>query len=77
MANLIGYRPSRKENGNKLSRLLFDGEETKYEIWETNFSDTSGLKDSVFGKNLNRDETDKERNDEAYAKLIQFLDNKS
>ena len=37
MANSTGYGPSRKQNGNKFGRLLFDGEETKYEIWETKF----------------------------------------
>ena len=36
-----------------------------------------GLKDTILGKNLNGYESDKERNEEAYAKLIQFLDDKS
>ena len=58
--------PSKKENGNNFSRLLFDREETKYEILETKFKGylhTLGLK----GKNLGRDETEKGRNEEAYA----------
>ena len=36
-----------------------------------------GLKDTILGKNLNRVETDEERNEEAYTKSIQFLDDKS
>ena len=35
---------------------------------------TLGLKDAIFSKNLNRDETDAKRNEETYAELIQFLD---
>ena len=38
---------------------------------------TLGLKDAILGKNLNGDETDTKRNEEAYNELIQFLDNKS
>ena len=80
MATLTGYRPSRRDNGSRWSRLLFDGDETKYEIWETKFLgylDTLSLKDAILGKNLNGDETYTERNEEAYNELIQFLDNKS
>ena len=36
-----------------------------------------GLKDAILGKNFNGDETDMERNEEAYNELIQFLDDKS
>ena len=36
-----------------------------------------GLKGALLGKNLNGDETDTERNEEAYNELIQFLDDKS
>ena len=35
------------------------------------------LIDAILGKNLNGDETDTERNEEAYNELIQFLDDKS
>ena len=38
---------------------------------------TLGLKDTILGKNLNGDETDKERNEKANAELIQFLNEKS
>ena len=36
-----------------------------------------GLKDAILGKNVNGDEIDTERNEEAYNELIQFLDDKS
>ena len=73
MATSTGYRPSRRDNGSWWSRLLFDGDETKYEIWETKFLGYL----HTLGKNLNGDETDMERNEEVYNKLIQFLDDKS
>ena len=60
--------------------MLFDEEETKYEIWETKFLGdprTLGLKDTILGKNLNENTTIKKRNEETYAELIQFLDDKS
>ena len=80
MAISTGYGPSRRDNGSRWSRFLFDRDETKYEIWETKFLaylHTSGLKDAILGKNLSGDETDTKRNEEAYNELIQFLDNKS
>ena len=80
MATSTGYGPSRRDNGSRWNRLLFDGDETKYEIWETKFLGylhTLSLKDAILGKNLNGDETDTERNEEAYNELIQFLDDKS
>ena len=80
MATSTGYGPSIRDNGSRWSRLLFDGDETKYEIWETKFLSylhTLGLKDAILGKNLNGDETDTERNGEVYKELIQFLDDKS
>ena len=80
MVNSTGYGPRRKENGNKLSRLLFDGEEIKYNIWEIKFLGylrTLGLKDIILGKNVNGDKTDKQMNEETYTEFIQFLDNKS
>ena len=80
MANSAGYGVSQKDNGNRWSRLLFNGDKTKYEIWETKFLGylcTLGLKDAISAKNPNGDETDTERNEEAYAKLIQFLNDKS
>ena len=80
MATSTGYEPCRRDNGSRWSRLLFDGDVTKYEIWETKFFGylhTLGLKDALLVKNLNGDETDTERNEEAYNELIQFLDDKN
>ena len=34
------------------------------------------LKDAILGVNLTEEDEDNERNEEAYAELIQFLDNK-
>ena len=79
MATSTGYGPGRRDNGSRWSRLLFDGDETKYEIWETKFLGylhTLGLKDAILGKNLNGDETDTEKNEEAYNEMRQFLDDK-
>ena len=69
-----------REINNFTKRYIFDGDETKYEIWEIKFLaylHTLGLKDTILGKNLSGDETDTERNEEAYNELIQFLDDKS
>ena len=80
MATSTGYGPSRRNNGSRWSRLLFDVDESKYEILETKFLGyihTLGLKDAILDKNLIGDETDTERNEEAYNELIQFLDDKS
>ena len=80
MAISTGYGPSRRDNGSRWSRLLFDGDKTKFEIWETKFLGylhMLGLKDAILGKNLNGDETDTESNEEEYNELIQFLDDKS
>ena len=52
MATSTGYGPSRRDNGSRWSRLLFDGDETKYEIWETKFLaylHTLSLKDAILG----------------------------
>ena len=75
MATSTGYGPSRRDYGSQWSRLLFDGDESKYEIWETKF--LAYLHTLSLGKNLSGDETDTERNEEAYNELIQFLDDKS
>ena len=79
MASSTGYEPNKKDNGSRWNRELFDGDETKYEILETKFLGdlcTVDLKDFILGKNLNRDETERERNEVAYAELMQFLDDK-
>ena len=56
---------------NQWNRLLFDRDKTKYEIWKTTFLGhlcMLDLKDFIFGKNLNGNETDMEKNEKAYTK---------
>ena len=67
LAYSTGYRPS-GEDESRWNSLLVNGDETKYEIWETKF---------LGHMPLNGDETDTEENKEIYADLIQFLGNKS
>ena len=57
---------------------LFDGDEEKYEIWKTKFwghSQLLSLKDAILGINFTGENN--ERNEEAYAELVQFLDDKN
>ena len=66
------------------SRLLFDGDEKNYELWETKFlghMQLQKLKDTILnGPAVGVDEgalaVDATKNAEAYAELIQFLDDK-
>lgn len=66
---------------NRLPRLVFDGDEDKYELWETKllgYLHLLGLKNTV----LKEPESEEERaadgkNADAYAELIQFLDDRS
>ncbi|XP_028291069.1 uncharacterized protein LOC114478151 [Gouania willdenowi] len=70
-----GYGP-RHSTGGRWHRLVFDGDENHYEIWEVKFLAylrTLGLKDTI----LSADNPDREKNEECYAELIQFLDDKS
>ena len=71
-------------DASRWSRLLFNGDEKNYEIWETKFLGhlrLQGLKDVVlnFPDTDDADELvdDTAKNAEAYAELIQFLDDKS
>ena len=62
--------------GGRWQRLVFDGDENNYELWEVKFLGhlrIIGLKDTI----LSADEPDPETNAECYAELIQFLDDKS
>ena len=73
--NLTGYGPS---STGRYNRLLFDGDERKYEQWEVKFLGymrLRKLKDVITAK---EDEAvDGDKNAEAYAELIQFLDDTS
>ena len=72
-----GYGPRRDFPG-RYSRLCFDGDERKYEQWEIKFlryMRLQKLKDTIVGSE--DDEIDADKNAEALAELIQFLDDKS
>lgn len=63
-------------------RLIFDGDETKYELWETKVLGhlhLLGLKDTVIREPNSEAEiaADGKKNADAYAELIQLLDDKS
>lgn len=71
-------------SGSRWSRLLFDGDENKYELWETKFLGhlrLQGLKEAILRVPVTEDEEEllrnEAKNEEAYAELIQFLDDKS
>ena len=67
-------------SGSRWSRLLFDGDENNYELWETKFLGhlrLQGLKETILTEPETEDEDDVAKNEEAYAELIQFLDDKS
>ena len=58
-------------------RLVFDGDENNFELWEVKFLGhlrLMGLKEAIVSTEENVDE---EKNEECYAELIQFLDDKS
>lgn len=80
----MASRSERPANSSRWSRLLFDGEEKNYELWETKFLGhmrLQGLKDTILREPVTGDEEeyddDEGKNEEAYAELIQFLDDKS
>ncbi|KAI7789379.1 hypothetical protein IRJ41_019901, partial [Triplophysa rosa] len=65
-----------------LPRMTFDGDETKYELWETKMLGhfhLSGLKDTVLKEPQSEAEiaADAKKNADAYAELILLLDDKS
>lgn len=83
MAAPTGYGPS-KEFGSRWNRLYFDGDEKNYELWETKFLAhlrLLDLKSTILSEAPDEDaqgaEEDASKNEEAYAVLIQVLDDKS
>ena len=71
--NETGYGPS-----SRYGRLLFDGDERKYEQWEVKFLGymrLRKLKDSITA--ADDVEITAAKNEETYAELIHFLDDKS
>ncbi|KAJ8346770.1 hypothetical protein SKAU_G00281710 [Synaphobranchus kaupii] len=74
--NATGYGPRLRTTGGRWQRLVFDGDENNYELWEVKFLGhmrLEGLKDTI----LSAADPDAEKNAECYAELIQFLDDKS
>ena len=71
--NETGYGPS-----SRYGRLLFDGDERKYEQWEVKFLGymrLRKLKDSITA--ADDVEITAAKNEKTFAELIQFLDDKS
>ena len=72
--SLTGYGP---RSSAKIQRLVFDGDESKYELWETRFLgylQTLKLKKIILPS---EEEPDEGKNEECYAELIQLLDDTS
>ena len=74
-----------ERTSSRWSRLVFDGDEKNYELWETKFLGhmrLQKLKNTILnqpadGARENALAEDAAKNAEAYAELIQFLDDKS
>ena len=74
--SLTGYGPS--HNLGRYSRLVLDGDERRYEQWEVKFLgylNLRKLKATILAPE--NEEIDEDKNEEAYAELIQCLDEKS
>jgi len=75
--NSTGYGPSTSLHG-RFARLIFDGDERKYEQWEVKFLGymrLQKLKETILTPA--DEEVDATKNEEAFAEMIQFLDDKS
>lgn len=74
MNDPTGYGPS----NSRFARLVFNGDERKYEQWEMKFLGylrLQKLRDVILTPE--GEEVDEDKNAEAYAEMIQFLDDKS
>ena len=71
--NETGYGPR-----TRYGRLLFDGDERKYEQWENKFLGyimrLQNLKDTITASEDAETDHEAAKNEEAFAELIQFLD---
>ena len=73
-----GYGPSTSTT--RWHRLNFDVDETKYELWEAKFLGYLSLKDlkkAILPAEATETDPDDVKNEQAYAELIQFLDDVS
>lgn len=71
-----GYGPRHGGAGGRWQRLVFNGDEDNYELWEVKFLrhlKILGLKDIM----LSTKDPNTNKNAECYAELIQFLDDRS
>lgn len=84
MSHATGYGPS--QGGQRWFRLLFDGDKKNFELWETRFlahMELRGLSEIILEEpetdynDAEALEEDATKNAEAYAELVQCLDNKS
>ena len=71
-----------ESSSGRWSRLVFDGDEKNYELWEMKFLGhlrLQELKDTILNEPNDEDavEADEVKYAEAYAELIQFIDDKS
>ena len=76
--NSTGYGPLTGSSGGRWNNLLFNGDERKYETWEVKIMGYMKLK--KLKETIGPDTTDApndEKNEEAFAELIQFLDDRS
>jgi len=76
--NSPGYGPRRDVLG-RFGRFIFDGDERKYEQWDVKFLGfmrLQKLKDVLVCGSWD-EEANASKNEEAFAELIQFLDDKS
>jgi len=76
--NSTGYGARRDVPG-RFGRLIFDGDERKYKQWEVKFlgyTRLQKLKDVLVSESWD-EEANASKNEEAFAELIQFLDDKS
>ena len=74
-----GYGPRREPSG-RHARLIFDGDERNYEKWEVKFIGymrLQKLKETILSDGVAEQAPDVDKNEEAYAELIQFLDDTS
>ena len=72
--SLKGYGP---RSSAKIQRLVFDGDESKHELWKVRFLgylQTLKLKKTILPS---EEEPDEGKNEECYAELIQLLDDTS
>jgi len=69
--NLTGYGPRRANaTGGRWQRLIFDRDKNNYKLWDVKFLGHLRIKETI----LSTGNIDKEKNEECYAELIQFLD---